>query len=130
MTEEGGTSLSPKQTVSDEDPIGALIGGVTASIAFWASWRVITFFDHRPALMIWVAGVSLAVGGLVYCMRRAKPYFIRRAGGERKRLFLRDSWRVMWTESYAPDGHIWVRAAWTCGTLAAVLWSAVGLLSP
>jgi len=128
MTDEP-TSLSPKQPDSDEDPIRSLLFAGAASIACWVSWRLVPYLNHRPILMLWMVGVSLGVGGVVYCRQRAQPYFISRESAPRQSVFLRDSWRVLWTESYALDGRKWVRRAWISGVLAAVLWLATGVLS-
>jgi hypothetical protein len=128
VIDEGNTSRAPKTPVADEDPIGALMRGFAASVIFWITWRVVPFLDHRPPFMTLAVGVGVGIGGLVYCIERAKPFLRDRAAREQRRRSGFETLNVLWTESYAPNGRKWIRGAWTSGVLAGALWLAMGLL--
>jgi hypothetical protein len=127
MTEPEAENPGRREPIPEEDPVGALVTGVLVSIMFWVGWRVSPIFDHRMALMIWVMFVSLAAGGVAYCIRRAQP-FRRANGAATQERNLSAALRGLWTTSYYAEGHGWIKGAWTCGAIGAVLWMAVGLL--
>jgi hypothetical protein len=132
MTEDARPSPPAAQQGVDEDRSAALLHGAMASIATWVGCRVAPWFDHRLAVMVWVTGPSLAIGGLVYCIDRARPFLPDESVPKHRKGFSFQSasqtLNVLRTTSYAVGDRKWVRGAWTCGIVAALLWMATGIL--
>jgi hypothetical protein len=131
MTQDARPSPAATQQSVDQDRSGALLHGAMASIATWVGCRVAPWLDHRLAVMVWVTGPSVAIGGLVYCSERARPFLLDETVLKHRRGFsfqtASQTLNVLWAKSYAPEGRQWVRGAWTCGMVAALLWMATGI---
>jgi hypothetical protein len=98
-----------------------IVRGTTAALAAPSLFWFAGAYHHTLPIALWLIGVGIAVGGVVYCRERARSHLMEEATEPSLRRFFID--HISWSaEDYDPAGKRWIWAWRGCAVATVALW--------